>query len=68
MVHEIGVISHSVGVNEPRKSSRKHARMMGKDGISTELDILYPYPNYHLNRNIMAERLAADKKQEQGTG
>ena len=68
MVHEIGVISHSVGVNEPRKSSRKHARMMGKDGISTELDILYPYPNYHLNHNIMAERLAADKKQEQGTG
>lgn len=68
MVHEIGVISHSVGVNEPRKLSRKHARMMGKDGISIELDILYPYPNYHINRNTMAERMAVAKKQEQETG
>jgi len=59
MVHEIGVISHSVGVNEPRKLGRKHARIMGENGISTELTSLYPYPNYHLNRDKMAARLAA---------
>lgn len=59
MVHEIGVISHSVGVNEPRKLGRKHARIMGENGISTELTTLYPYPNYHLNRDKMVARLAA---------
>ncbi len=58
MVYEIGVISHSVGLKEPRALSRKNARMMGNDGLSTELTSLYPYPNFHLNRHTMAERLA----------
>ncbi|MEE9448029.1 MAG: FMN-binding glutamate synthase family protein [Arenicellales bacterium] len=57
MVHEIGVISHSVGLKEPRALGREHARMMGEDGTSTELTTLYPYPNYHINTHKMTERL-----------
>lgn len=62
MVYEIGVISHLIGVSEPRKWSRKHARIMGAAGTSVELDALYPYQNYHLNHDKMAARLAAATK------
>ncbi|MFT5260380.1 MAG: glutamate synthase domain-containing protein 2 [Saprospiraceae bacterium] len=57
MVYEIGHISHSVGLKEPRELDRTHARMMGENGVTVELTSLYPYPNYHLNRETMQQRL-----------
>ena len=42
MVHEVGVIAHSCGVNEPRKLRRFHARMVRPDGKSVPLNELYP--------------------------
>lgn len=42
MLHEVGVISHSCGVREPRQLGRMHARMVMEDGRSRPLDELYP--------------------------
>jgi len=41
MVHEIGVISHSCGVNEPRELQRFHARIITDKGRSESLDDYY---------------------------
>ena len=42
MVREIGVISHSCGVPEPRQLRRFHARIVTADGRSIPLDELFP--------------------------
>ncbi len=56
IVHEVGTISHSVGVREPRELCRAHARIMGDNGFSTELTDLYPYPNYRMNKSTSNHR------------
>ncbi|MDJ0833245.1 MAG: FMN-binding glutamate synthase family protein [Gammaproteobacteria bacterium] len=43
MEHEIGVISHSCGVREPRELKRFHCRMVIEDGRSKSMQELYPY-------------------------
>lgn len=43
MVHEIGVISHSCGVREPRELMRFHCRAVIEDGKSKSMQELYPY-------------------------
>jgi glutamate synthase domain-containing protein 2 len=42
MEYEIGVISHSCGVREPRELNRTHARLMTPDGLSVSMASLYP--------------------------
>lgn len=42
MLYEIGVISHSCGVREPRELTRKHARIMTEKGVTVSLEELYP--------------------------
>lgn len=42
MVHEIGVISHSCGISDPRQLSRQHARIVTESGISKSMAELYP--------------------------
>jgi glutamate synthase domain-containing protein 2 len=41
MVYEIGVISHSCGVREPRELKRFHARIVTESGQSLSLDDMY---------------------------
>ncbi len=41
MVYEIGVISHSCGVREPRELKRFHARIVAENGRSLSLEDLY---------------------------
>jgi len=43
LVKEVGIISHSCGVNEPRELKRHHARMVVESGRSVPLDELFPY-------------------------
>ena len=43
MVYEIGVISHSCGVREPRELKRFHCRAVIEDGTSKSMQELYPY-------------------------
>ncbi|MEP3919395.1 FMN-binding glutamate synthase family protein [Ascidiaceihabitans sp.] len=43
MMHEVEVISHSVGVGRPRLMKRKHVRIMQSDGTSIAMDERYPY-------------------------
>ena len=42
LVYEVGVISHSCGVREPRELRRFHARIMMGNGLSQGLDELHP--------------------------
>ncbi len=44
MVHEIGMIAHSCGVNHPLELERHHARVVQENGLSVPLDELYPLP------------------------
>jgi glutamate synthase domain-containing protein 2 len=43
MVHEIGVLSHSCGVHEPRELQRFHCRIVTENGKSQSMQDLYPY-------------------------
>jgi glutamate synthase domain-containing protein 2 len=45
MVHEVGVISHSCGVHEPRELKRFHCRVVSENGISKSMQELYPESN-----------------------
>lgn len=47
VMHEVGIIAHSCGVEEPRQLDRTHCRVMGDDGISVPLVKLFPYPEGH---------------------
>jgi glutamate synthase domain-containing protein 2 len=40
--HEVGIIAHSCGVNEPRQLRRFHCRVVMDNGKSVPLDELYP--------------------------
>ena len=42
MEHEIAVLCHSCGIDEPRKFKRKHARVVRPDGFSCSLAELFP--------------------------
>lgn len=42
IVHEVGIIAHSCGVNEPRKLRRYHARLSLGNGCSAGLDEVFP--------------------------
>jgi len=44
VMHEVGIIAHSCGVDDPRQLDRSHCRVMGDDGISVPLEKLFPYP------------------------
>ena len=44
MQHEVGIIAHSCGVNEPRQLRRSHARIVTVNGLSIGLDELHPAP------------------------
>lgn len=44
LVHEVEVIAHSCGVDEPRQLGRKHVRIVQANGKSVPLDELYPRP------------------------
>jgi glutamate synthase domain-containing protein 2 len=45
VMHEVGIIAHSCGVDDPRELDRTHCRVVGDDGISVPLIKLFPYPN-----------------------
>lgn len=45
IVHEVEVIAHSCGVDEPRKLGRKHVRIVQDTGRSVPYDELYPRPD-----------------------
>lgn len=40
--YEVGVISHSCGVREPRELTRNHARIMTSAGVTVSLADMYP--------------------------
>ena len=40
--YEVGVISHSCGVKEPRELTRRHARVVTNTGVSVSLAEVYP--------------------------
>ncbi len=44
MVHEVEVIAHSCGVDEPRQLRRHHVRIVQDTGKSVALNALYPRP------------------------
>ena len=44
MKKEVGIIAHSCGVEDPRKLSRTHARVVLSDSRSICLSDLYPHP------------------------
>ncbi len=44
LVHEVEVLAHSCGVDEPRQLGRKHVRIVQDNGKSVPLDELYPRP------------------------
>ena len=44
VMHEVGIIAHSCGVDDPRQLDRSHCRVVGDDGLSIALEKLYPYP------------------------
>ncbi len=44
LVHEVEVIAHSCGVDEPRQLGRKHIRIVQDNGVSVPLDELFPRP------------------------
>ena len=45
IVHEVEVIAHSCGVDEPRLLDRKHVRIVQDTGKSVPFDELYPRPD-----------------------
>ncbi|MGN6228694.1 MAG: FMN-binding glutamate synthase family protein [Dyella sp.] len=44
VMHEVGIIAHSCGLEDPRELDRSHCRVMGDDGVSMPLEKLFPYP------------------------
>ena len=44
VMHEVGIIAHSCGLEDPRQLDRTHCRVVGDDGISVPLVELFPYP------------------------
>ncbi|MDF2183011.1 FMN-binding glutamate synthase family protein [Neptuniibacter sp. CAU 1671] len=44
LVHEVEMIAHSCGVNEPRRLQRRHAAIVVEGSRSIPLNVLYPDP------------------------
>jgi hypothetical protein len=44
---EVGIIAHSCGVDEPRKLTRHHARMVQPNGEAKYLSELYGSDQFH---------------------
>lgn len=44
LTHEVEIIAHSCGVDEPRRLDRKHVRIVQNNGRSLSLDEIYPWP------------------------
>ncbi len=42
MMHEVGILSHSCGVDDPRLLRRQHARVVTADGFSVSLADIFP--------------------------
>ncbi|CEK11429.1 FMN-binding glutamate synthase family protein [Legionella hackeliae] len=42
MAHEVAILCHSCGVEEPRQLQRKHARIVREDGFSVSLEEIFP--------------------------
>ncbi len=42
VAHEVAILCHSCGVEEPRQLKRKHARIVREDGFSVSLADLFP--------------------------
>jgi glutamate synthase domain-containing protein 2 len=40
--HEVGIICHSCGVEEPRELRRRHVRIVSEHGTSVSLADVYP--------------------------
>ncbi len=41
ITHEVGMLAHACGVREPRELTRRHCRVVGANGLSVPLDVLY---------------------------
>lgn len=53
LVHEVEVLAHSCGVDEPRQLGRKHVRIVQDNGKSVPLDELYPRPEVMKNFKVI---------------
>jgi len=60
LVHEVCVISHSVGVHSPRELKRIHARVVQSNGRSISLAELYP----EIHNQPAADNITELKQQE----
>ena len=49
---EIDMIAHSCGLRHAREFRREHVRIMQLAGNSTALNMLYPYPEVGVARNL----------------
>jgi len=45
IVYGVGLIAHSCGVKEPRELCRKHVRIIQHNGLSTNMNDIYPNPD-----------------------
>ncbi|MAX99079.1 MAG: FMN-binding glutamate synthase family protein [Oceanospirillaceae bacterium] len=52
MLQEVGIIAHSCGVDEPRKLTRHHARMVQPNGEARLLSQLYGSKDFHPGNEI----------------
>jgi glutamate synthase domain-containing protein 2 len=52
LMHEVGIIAHSCGVEDPRRLDRTHCRVVGDDGLSVPLVKLFPYPKVGSTRRM----------------
>ncbi len=60
LVHDVEVIAHSCGVNEPRLLRRKHLRIVQDNGASIPMSELYPRPEIlpeYAHKNIKKKAL-----------
>lgn len=64
MEYEIGVISHSCGVREPRELNRSHARMVTSNGLTVSMATLYPNKVPGNKAALFYEKLKRDYSQE----
>lgn len=55
MLQEVGIIAHSCGVDEPRKLTRHHARMVQPNGEARLLSELYGSDQFHPGTELMFE-------------
>ncbi|MBA2653712.1 MAG: FMN-binding glutamate synthase family protein [Gammaproteobacteria bacterium] len=64
MEYEIGVISHSCGVREPRQLNRSHARLMTANGVSISMASLYPNKIPGSKAKLILEKLRLESNKE----